>query len=136
MLLSLWSDLFHIKSFPRLVLNLWVVQKNKLFKKTSHLVSVLLTLECVRIPTWYISFLSTPVVSLMMFCVRFLTELMIRLSNHHLRKHLTPRIGLEQLMSCNLILKIKINGKYFYFLSANFWFWSVKIWFLKLCIQI
>ena len=129
MLLSLWSDFFHIKSFPRLVLNLWVVQKNKSS-------SVLLTLECVRIPTWYISFLSTPVVSLMMFCVRFLTELMIRLSNHHLKKHLTPHIGLEQLMSCNLILKIKINGKYFYFLSANFWFWSVKIWFLKLCIQI
>ena len=129
MLLSLWSDFFHIKSFPRLVLNLWVVQKNKSS-------SVLLTLECVRIPTWYISFLSTPVVSLMMFCVRFLTELMIRLSNHHLRKHLTPHIGLEQLMSCNLILKIKINGKYFYFLSATFWFWSVKIWYLKLCIQI
>ena len=129
MLLSLWSDFFHIKSFPRLVLNLWVVQKNKSS-------SVLLTLECVRIPTWYISFLSTPVVSLMMFCVRFLTELMIRLSNHHLKKHLTPHIGLEQLMSCNLILKIKINGKYFYFLSATFWFWSVKIWYLKLCIQI
>ena len=129
MLLSLWSDFFHIKSFPRLVLNLWVVQKNKSS-------SVLLTLECVRIPTWYISFLSTPVVSLMMFCVRFLTELMIRLSNHHLRKHLTPHIGLEQLMSCNLILKIKINGEYFYFLSATFWFWSVKIWYLKLCIQI
>ena len=129
MLLSLWSDFFHIKSFPRLVLNLWVVQKNKSS-------SVLLTLECVRIPTWYISFLSTPVVSLMMFCVRFLTELMIRLSNHHLRKHLTAHIGLEQLMSCNLILKIKINGKYFYFLSATFWFWSVKIWYLKLCIQI
>ena len=129
MLLSLWSDFFHIKSFPRLVLNLWVVQKNKSS-------SVLLTLECVRIPTWYISFLSTPVVSLMMFCVRFLTELMIRLSNHHLRKHLTPHIGLEQLMSCNLILKIKINGKYFYFLSATFWFWCVKIWYLKLCIQI
>ena len=129
MLLSLWSDFFHIKSFPRLVLNLWVVQKNKSS-------SVLLTLECVRIPTWYISFLSTPVVSLMMFCVRFLMELMIRLSNHHLKKHLTPHIGLEQLMSCNLILKIKINGKYFYFLSATFWFWSVKIWYLKLCIQI
>ena len=129
MLLSLWSDFFHIKSFPRLVLNLWVVQKNKSS-------SVLLTLECVRIPTWYISFLSTPVVSLMMFCVRFLTELMIRLSNHHLKTHLTPHIGLEQLMSCNLILKIKINGKYFYFLSATFWFWSVKIWYLKLCIQI
>ena len=129
MLLSLWSDFFHIKSFRRLVLNLWVVQKNKSS-------SVLLTLECVRIPTWYISFLSTPVVSLMMFCVRFLTELMIRLSNHHLKKHLTPHFRLEQLMSCNLILKIKINGKYFYFLSATFWFWSVKIWYLKLCIQI
>ena len=34
-----------------------------------------------------------------------------------------------------MTLKIKIFVKYFYVLLANFWFWSVKICYLKLCIQ-
>ena len=38
-------------------------------------------------------------------------------------------------MICDLILRIKIVGKYFYFSSATFWFWSIKIWYLKLSIQ-
>ena len=38
-------------------------------------------------------------------------------------------------MSCNLTLKIEIDGKYFYFLSATFWFWSVKICYLIWSIQ-
>ena len=41
----------------------------------------------------------------------------------------------EIAMSCNLIVKIKIVGKHFYFLSATFWFWSAKIWSLKLSSQ-
>ena len=35
-------------------------------------------------------------------------------------------------LSCNLVLQIKIVGKYFYFLSVTIWFWNVKIWCLKL----
>ena len=49
----------------------------------------LLTLEYVRILSWFISFLSILIVSLIMFCVRLLCELMILLSNHHVTKHLT-----------------------------------------------
>ena len=41
----------------------------------------------------------------------------------------------EIAMSCNLILKIKIIGKYLHFSSASFWFLTVKIWYLKLSIQ-
>ena len=49
----------------------------------------LLTLEYVRILSWFISFLSILIVSLIMFYVRLLRELMILLSNHYVTKHLT-----------------------------------------------
>ena len=39
---------------------------------------------------------------------------------------------LQQAVMCNLILKIKTVGKYFYFWSAIFWFW---LWYLKLFVQ-
>ena len=77
-------------------------------------------------------FFFTLTVSLMMFFVNLLSELMIFLSTHHMTDHLTCR---KRWNNCNLILKIKIFVKYFYVLLANFWFWSVKIWYLKLCIQ-
>ena len=63
-----------------------------LSKSTSHLLSVPITLECVDVLSWFISFFSTSIVSLMMFCVT----------------------------SC--------------FHQLFFWFWSVKIWYVKLSI--
>ena len=68
---------------------------------------------------------------LMMFCARVLSELMIPFSTHHVTNHLTRPNKLRQA----LILQIKIFGKYFCYSSAIFWFWSVKIWYLKLSIQ-
>ena len=41
----------------------------------------------------------------------------------------------ETALSCNLVSKIKFVGKYFYFSSATYWFWSVKILNLNLSIQ-
>ena len=51
---------------------------------------------------------------------------------HPVTKHLTC---CNKSLSFNLILQIKVVGNYFYFLSATFWFWSVKVWYLKLSIQ-
>ena len=51
-------------------------------------------------------FSSTLIVSLMMFCVRLLSELLILLSTHHVTNYLTCRNKLRYHMSCNMILKI------------------------------
>ena len=48
---------------------------------------------------------------------------------------MTCRNKLRQPISCNLIWKTKIVGKYLYYSSATFWFWSVKICYLKLSIE-
>ena len=69
---------------------IWVVMS------ASHLLSVSWTLEYVRILSIYLSiyqliylfFLSTSIVSLMMVCVRLLSELMILLLTQHGTKHL------------------------------------------------
>ena len=94
-------------------------------KSTTHLLSMLLTLECVRILSWSISFFqfqffSFSIVSLIMFCVRLLSELIILLSIHHVTNHLICRNKLRWTINCNLILKIKIFEKIFYFSSAFF----------------
>ena len=52
-----------------------------------------------------------------------LFELVILVSTHHVTNHLTY----HNKLSCNLILKIKIVGIFFYFSSATFLFWGVKI---------
>ena len=66
-----------------------VVEDYELSQSTSHLLSVPLSLECVRILSLFISFSSTSIVSLMMFCVRLLSELMILSSAYHVISHLT-----------------------------------------------
>ena len=91
-----------------------VVKDDELSKSTSHLVSASLTLECVRILSWSISF-STLI-------VRFLSELMIPLSTHHVINPQTCRNKLRWTINCNLILKIKISEKYFYFSTFFFIF--------------
>ena len=64
-----------------------IAKDYELSKSTRHLVSVPLTLKCVLI---YL-FFHTSIVSLMMFCVGFLSELIILLSIHDVTNHLTCR---------------------------------------------
>ena len=103
----------------------------ELSKSRSHLVSVPLNLGYVRILSWSISFFPISIVSLMILCVTLLSELII----HHMTKHLAYCNKLRWALSCNLILKIKIVRKYFYFSSKNFLILNFKIWYLKLSIQ-
>ena len=116
-----------------LLSNFLAAENYELSQSTSHLLSVPLTPECVRNLSLSISFFSNSIVSLMMFCVRLLSELMILFSAHHVTNHLTC---CNKLTNCNVILKRKIFGKYFYFSSAPFGFWSVKIWYLKLSVKL
>ena len=88
----------------------------ELSKSRSHLASVPLNLGYVRILSWSISFFPISIVSLMILCVTLLSELII----HHMTKHLAYCNKLRWALSCNLILKIKIVRKYFYFSSKNF----------------
>ena len=92
-----------------------VVENYELSNNTSHLLSVPLTPECVRTLSWSISF----------FLLLQLSPWWCSVQDHYL----TCR------SNCNLILKIKIVGKYLYFSLATFWFWGLKIWYLKLSIQ-
>ena len=117
---------FMVRCFV-LLSHFWIVQNCELSKSTSLLLSVSLTLECVKILSWSISFFSTSFVSLMMFCARLLSELIILLSTHHVTNHLICGNKLSWTINCNLILKIKLFEKNFYFSPAFFSFWSVKI---------
>ena len=93
-----------------------VAENYELSKSTSHHLSVpCLSLECLRILSWSISFFSTLIISLIMFCVRLLSELMILLSSHHVTNHLTR---CNKFMNCNLILKIKVFWKIFLFFTS------------------
>ena len=114
---------FMVKFFF-LLSNFLVVEDYELYKSTSHLLSVQLTLEYVRILTWSIFFFSTSIVSLMVFCVRLLSELMILLS--------TSWDSLLVLIWSSNQNRSKI---FIFFIGYFFWFWSVKIWYLKLFIQ-
>ena len=78
---------------------------------------------------------STSIVAQMTFCVRLLSELMIYSQLIMWQIIWLVLTGWESLWGYNLILKIKFVGKYLYFSSASFWFWSVKIWYLKLSVQ-
>ena len=80
-----------------LLIHFLVVEEYELPKSTSHVLNVPLTLE-----SWFISFFSALIVSLMMFCGKLLSELVLLLSTHDVTGHLTCRNNL----SCNLILKI------------------------------
>ena len=114
---------FMVKFFF-LLSNFLVVEDYELYKSTSHLLSAQLTLEYVRILTWSIFFFSTSIVSLMVFCVRLLSELMILLS--------TSWDSLWVLIWSSNQNRSKI---FIFFIGYFFWFWSVKIWYLKLFIQ-
>ena len=94
-------------------------------KVSSHLLSVSLTLECVRIhldQSLFLYFIFLPDYVLCKIPLNSSCDQASDLS--------------QQVESCNLILQIKIIGKHFYFSSATFWFWNVKIWYLKLSIQV
>ena len=66
-----------------------VVEDHDLSQSSHYLLRVALTLEYIRILSWSISFFSTSVVSLIMSCVRLLSELMILVSIQHVKKYLT-----------------------------------------------
>ena len=79
---------------------LWIAQKYKSYSKCTinsgmHQNSILIHL-----------LFSTLIVSLTLFCVRLLYELMIMLSTYHVTNHLTCQNKLRYAMGCNLILKI------------------------------
>ena len=89
-----------------------------------------------KILFWSIYSFSTSVVSLMMFCVGLLFRLMIMLSFDKLADFPEQtQIFMKVELNCNLILWIKMFGKYFYFLSATFLFLSVDIWYLGLSLK-
>ena len=71
-----------------LVSHFLVVKDYKLSQGTSHLLSVALPLEYVRIRP---PFFSTSIDSLIIFSVRLLSEPMILLLTQHVTKHLTCR---------------------------------------------
>ena len=106
-----------------LLIDFLVVEDYELPKSTSHIWSVP-TLEFVRILSWFISF-CTLMVSLIMFCATFLSELIILLSTHHVTNHLTCRNKLRYPMICNLTLKIwKCNTRIYQFctqLNNDIW---------------
>ena len=77
-------------------------QKTMSCLKVRHVLSVPLILECVH-PSL---FSSTLIASLMMFCVRFLSKLMILISSYPVANHLTCRNKLRQPISCTLNLHI------------------------------
>ena len=77
-------------------------------KSTSHLLSVPLTPECVRILS-YPSFFSTSIISLVKFCVRLISELIMLLSTNHVKIYLTCCHKSRKPISCNLIMKIKVK---------------------------
>ena len=90
------SFVVFIVRFFFLLNNFLLVEDHEFSQSTSHLLSVLLTLEDVRILSWSISSFSTSIVSLMVFCEKLLSELMILVSTHHVAKHLTCRNKLRK----------------------------------------
>ena len=81
--------LFMVRCFF-LLIHFLVVEEYELSRSARHILSVALTLECVRVLRWSISFSSTLTVSLVMFCVRLLSELMHLIwTHHHVTNHLT-----------------------------------------------
>ena len=108
-------------------------QWRQMSKSSNHLVSVPLTLECVRIldldPSLLAVLQQSPWWCSVYDCY------LSRWYCSHLSSCDKPSNLLQQdeiAMSFNLILKIKIVRKYF---IATFWFWSIKIWYLNLSIQ-
>ena len=87
-----------------------VVEYYELFKSTSDLSNVPLTLECVRTLSWSISFFPTSIVFLIVFCIRLLSELMILLSTPHLTNHLKCRDKSRWNLNCNLIFDAIQDG--------------------------
>ena len=67
-----------------LLIHFLVVEDCELPESTNH-IQVISSQFCLDPPL----FSPTLIVSLMMFCVRLLSELMIMLSTHHVKNHLT-----------------------------------------------
>ena len=78
---------------------------------------------------WITSYFFYKVCHIYFYCLHlcgtksFALKSMILVWNHHVTNHLTY----HNKLSCNLILKIKTVGIFFYFSSATFLFWGVKI---------
>ena len=119
-----------------LVSNFFVVEDYELSQSISHL---LMCHKFWNTSEFYLSLgpylIFASRVSVMMFNIRLLSDLLILLSTHHVTQHLSCCRKLRQLLSCNLILKIKFVGKYSYFSSATFCICNVKISYLKLPTQ-
>ena len=87
-----------------------VAEDYELPKSASHILGLPLTLECVRILSWFIFFFyfnCFPHDALW----RLLSELMILPSTHPVTNHMTYRKKLRYAMSCNLILMWICNTK-------------------------
>ena len=112
----------------------YFVDNYEFSKRTSHPTSVSLTLKYNRIICWSISFF--PFICVPNDC---LCKIAIWTDDTTLNCSYDQASDLSQQaeigLSFNLILKIKVVERYFHFSSANFWFWSLKIWYLKLSIQ-
>ena len=74
------------------------------------------------------------IVSLMMFCVRYLRWWyycqLIKWQSMWIVATNSDRLWVA-IRTC----KSKLFSKYFYLWSPTFWFWSVKIWYLKISVQ-
>ena len=91
----------------------------ELSKSTNHLLSVILTLEWIRIPTWSVFFFYFNYLTDDVQC-KMLSELMMLFLTHHFDEPSYFFEQVEKSMTCNLMLKITITGKYSYFLSTTF----------------
>ena len=81
--------LFMVRCFF-LLIHFLVVEEYEFSRSARHVLSVALTLECVRVLCWSISFSFTLTVSLVIFWVWLLSELMNLLwTHHHVTNHLT-----------------------------------------------
>ena len=87
-------EIVYGNTFFFLLIYFSVVEDFQLPKTSSYVISLPLTMEFIR--NFNPSLLcSTLIVSLMMFCVRLLSELMKLLSTHHFTNHLTCRKHIE-----------------------------------------
>ena len=100
-----WHFILFIVRCFFLLITFLVVENYELPKGTSHVLSVPLTLECVIILSWSISFFSTLIASLMMFYVILLSEMMIPFSTHHVTNHLLVSTSWDNQWGVFFVLK-------------------------------
>ena len=107
-----------------LLIHFLVVEDYELPKSTNHVLSVPLNLECIRILSLSFIFSPTLIVSLMMFCVRFLSEVMIMLSTRHVTNHLTCCNKLEFDLK-NMKMQYQKYQKMQFWIQLNIDIWEI-----------